>query len=68
MWPATATSYFFESYRGAQDNVVFLFLPAHRYYEIKSHLLDKCQDDLLKIAEYEKAEETQEADISNEHQ
>lgn len=40
----------------------------NRYYEIKSQLLNTCQDNLLKIAEYEKAEESQEEDISNEHQ
>lgn len=39
-----------------------------RYYEMKTQLLDTCEDDLLKIAEYEKAEESQEEDISNEHQ
>jgi len=45
--------------------VLFLFVRAK---EVEAQLLTACKEDLLKIAEYEKAEEHREEGISSEQQ
>lgn len=59
---------FYYSYSACDDLILFTLFLSNRAKEIETQLLTACKEDLLRIAEYEEAEENQEEGISTEQQ